>query len=86
MKYSDAQLLNQLNLIHWTGLQDIPQEQIARIDPQILSQYGATTTVNPGTALAFLLGVGGASAEGNKIAASDGHTYQMTSGVYLRVA
>src|SRR6266704_6143444 len=63
-RYPDAILLAQLNSIPWTGLSDIPQEQILRIDPQILAMYSTTSGVNAGTALAYLLGLGANPTDG----------------------
>lgn len=83
-KYPDNILLAQLNTIPWTGLSDIPAEQIARIDPQILQQYSTTTGVTAGTALAYLLGLGGPAPDGTMMPGSDGFIYQMLGGIYYK--
>jgi hypothetical protein len=84
--YSDAQLLAGLNSIQWSGLTAIPAEQIKRIDPQILAEYASTTGVNPGTVLAYMLGLGGAGRPGQKTTGSDGNLYTYTNGVWIRPA
>ena len=83
-RYADAYLLANLNTIPWTGLSDIPSEQIARIDPQILSMYSTTTGVNAGTALAYILGLGANPADGTMSTGSDGNVYQALGGVFYR--
>jgi hypothetical protein len=83
-KYPDAYLLANLNSIPWTGLSDIPSEQINRIDPQILSIYATTTGINSGTALAYVLGLGGAQPDGTMAQGSDGNIYQSLGGVFYR--
>jgi hypothetical protein len=84
-RYPDAVLLAQLNTIPWTGLSDIPAEQINRIDPQILSMYSTTTGVNGGTALAYMLGLGASPADGGTIMnGSDGFAYKATGGVFYK--
>ena len=82
--YPDAYLIANFNTIPWTGLSDIPTEQISRIDPQLLSTYASTTGVNAGTALAYILGLGGASTNGTMVTGSDGNTYQYNNGVFFR--
>lgn len=82
--YNDAQLLAGLNSIQWTGSTAVPTEQITRVDPQILAQYGSTTGVNPGTVLAYMLGLGAGSSNGTTETGSDGNLYTMTNGVYIR--
>ena len=84
--YSDQALLIGLNSIHWTGLNDIPAEQINRVDPQILAMYSQTTGVTPGSVLAYMLGLGGGATEGTKETGSDGNIYVMTNGVYVQQA
>lgn len=84
-EYPDQVLLDGFNSLPWTGLSDIPAEQITRIDPAVLTRYGATKTIVPGTVLAYILGLGGAAPEGTQLTGSDGHPYQMTSGVYARL-
>jgi hypothetical protein len=81
-KYPDAVLLAQLNTIPWTGLSDIPAEQIQRIDPQILQTYSSTTGVNAGTALAYILGLGANPTDGTIINGSDGNAYKALGGVF----
>lgn len=83
-KYPDAVLLANLNSIPWTGFSDIPSEQIARIDPQILAMYSTTTGVNGGTALAFMLGLGGTAPDGTIMNGSDGNAYKSLGGVFYR--
>lgn len=83
-RYPDAVLLANLNSIPWTGLSDIPSEQIARIDPQILQMYSTTTGVNAGTALAYLLGLGGVANDGTIMNGSDGYAYKSLGGVYYK--
>lgn len=83
-RYPDALLLAQLNTIAWSGLSDIPAEQINRIDPQILSMYATTTGVNAGTALAYILGLGGIAADGTIANGSDGYAYKSLGGVYYK--
>jgi hypothetical protein len=78
VEYSDAQLIGAFNSIPWSGLTNIPAEQIARIDPQILTQYASTVGVNPGTVLAYMLGLGGAAAAGTTTTGSDGNLYTYT--------
>jgi hypothetical protein len=82
--YPDAVLLANLNTIPWTGLSDIPTEQIMRIDPQILSMYSTTTGVNGGTALAYMLGLGSNPADGAIINGTDGNAYKALAGVFYR--
>lgn len=77
--YSDAQLLAGLNSIQWTGSTAIPTEQINRIDPAILAAYGADVGVNPGTVLAYMLGLGGAGSPGQTATGSDGNFYTFTN-------
>jgi hypothetical protein len=83
-RYPDAVLLAQLNTIPWTGLSDIPAEQIQRIDPQILSMYATTTGVNAGTVLAYILGLGDNPVDGNITNGSDGNAYKALGGVFYR--
>lgn len=83
-RYPDAVLLAQLNTIPWTGLSDIPAEQIQRIDPQILATYSTTVGVNSGTALAYMLGLGTISTNGQMMQGSDGFSYQAQGGVWIR--
>lgn len=82
--YPDAVLLANLNTIPWTGLSDIPSEQINRIDPQILTMYSTTTGVNGGTALAYILGLGGVAADGTIMNGSDGYAYKSLGGVFYK--
>lgn len=84
VRYADAQLLSNLNSIQWTGSQDIPTEQINRIDPAILSQYASEINVNPGTVLAYMLGLGGQAAAGTFLTGSDGNKYQFLGGAWVR--
>ena len=77
--YSDAQLLAGLNSIQWSGSTAIPTEQINRIDPAILAAYGANVGVNPGTVLAYMLGLGGAGSPGQTTTGSDGNLYTYTN-------
>lgn len=83
-RYPDAVLLAQLNTLPWTGTSDIPVEQINRIDPQILQMYSTTTGVNAGTVLAYMLGLGGAAADGTIMHGSDGNAYKSLNGVYYQ--
>ncbi len=83
-RYPDAVLLASLNTIPWTGLQDIPAEQINRIDPQILAMYSATTGVTGGTVLAYMLGVGGSAPDGTIRNGSDGYAYKSLGGIFYR--
>lgn len=84
-RYPDAVLLANLNTLPWSGLADIPAEQINRIDPQILGQYSATVGVNGGTVLAYLLGLGtGQAADGTMMNGSDGYAYKLQGGVFYR--
>jgi hypothetical protein len=83
-RYPDALLLANLNTIPWTGLSDIPSEQINRIDPQILAMYSTTTGVNAGTALAYMLGLGGPAADGTIMNGSDGFAYKSLASVYYK--
>lgn len=83
-RYPDSVLLAQLNTIPWTGLTDIPQEQIMRIDPQILAMYSTTTGVNAGTALAYMLGLGGSQPDGAMANGSDGNAYKSLGSVWYR--
>lgn len=83
-EYSDAQLLAGLNSLEWSGLTNIPAEQIARIDPQILAQYSTTTGVQPASVLAYMLGLGGAAANSTQTTGSDGNLYVMTGGMWIR--
>jgi hypothetical protein len=85
-EYTDAQLLDGLNTLAWAGLANIPAEQIARIDPAILSRYAATTSIQPGSVLAYLLGVGGLAPQGTTMQGTDGHSYQMSNGMYTRMS
>lgn len=83
-RYPDAVLLAQLNSLPWTGLADIPAEQIARIDPQILALYSITTGVNGGTVLAYMLGLGSNPADGTIMNGTDGNAYKAMGGVFYR--
>lgn len=83
-RYPDAVLLAQLNTIPWTGLSDIPAEQIQRIDPQILAMYSTISGVGGGTALAYLLGLGAAAPDGTMMNGSDGNTYKSLGGSFYR--
>jgi hypothetical protein len=83
-RYPDAVLLAQLNTIPWTGLSDIPAEQIQRIDPQILAMYSTTTGVTAGTVLAYMLGLGGPTADGTIMNGSDGNAYKSLGGIFYR--
>lgn len=83
-RYPDAMLLANLNTIPWTGLSDIPSEQINRIDPQILSMYSTTTGVNAGTALAYMLGLGASPADGSIANGSDGFAYKALGNVFYK--
>jgi len=82
--YPDNYLLANLNTIPWTGLTDIPAEQIQRIDPAILADYSTTTGVNAGTVLAYMLGLGANPANGTMATGSDGNAYQALNGVFYR--
>lgn len=83
-RYPDAYLLANLNSIPWSGLADIPSEQISRIDPDILRMYSTTTGINGGTALAYLLGLGANPEDGTIRAGSDGFAYKALGGVFYR--
>lgn len=83
-RYPDAVLLAQLNSIQWSGASDIPIEQINRIDPQILSMYSATTGVNGGTVLAYMLGLGANPPDGTITNGSDGYAYKALGGVFYK--
>ena len=83
-RYPDSVLLSQLNSIPWTGLSDIPAEQITRIDPQILNMYSTTTGVAGGTVLAYMLGLGANPADGTITNGSDGNAYKALGGVFYR--
>ena len=83
-RYPDAVLLAQLNTIPWTGSTDIPGEQIARIDPQILAMYSTVTGVTSGSVLAYMLGLGANPADGTIINGSDGNAYKALSGIFYR--
>lgn len=84
-KYADQLLLSQMNAIPWTGSVDIPDEQIARIDPQILASYKSYPGITPGSLLAYMLGLGTTPPLPNTIAnGSDGSAYQFISGVWVR--
>lgn len=83
-QYTDAQLLSGLNSLQWSGLTNIPAEQIARVDPQILAQYSTTTGVTPGSVLAYMLGLGGSAANETQATGSDGNLYIMTNGQWIR--
>jgi hypothetical protein len=82
--YPDAVLLAQLNTLPWSGLSNIPAEQIARIDPQILAMYSTTTGVNAGTVLAYILGLGANPTDGTVMNGSDGNVYKALGGVFYR--
>lgn len=82
--YPDAVLLAQLNTIPWTGFSNIPEEQIQRIDPQILSMYSTTTGITAGTVLAYILGLGANPTDGTVINGSDGNVYKALGGVFYR--
>lgn len=83
-QYTDADLLAGLNSIPWSGLSNIPAEQIGRIDPQILASYSTTTGVDPGSVLAYMLGLGGGAANSTQATGSDGNLYVMTGGMWVR--
>jgi hypothetical protein len=83
-EYSDAALLAGLNSIQWNGTQAIPTEQINRIDPQILAQYGTQTGITPGSVLAYMIGLGGNAPNGTVTTGSDGNIYTFTSGMWLK--
>lgn len=82
--YPDAVLLAQLNSIEWTGLSNIPAEQIQRIDPQILSMYSTTVGIHSGTVLAYILGLGSNPTDGTMMNGSDGNVYKALGGVFYR--
>jgi hypothetical protein len=83
-RYPDALLLANLNTIPWTGLSDIPSEQIMRIDPQILSMYATTTGINAGTVLSYMLGLGANPADGTIAHGSDNNAYKALGNVFYR--
>lgn len=83
-RYPDAVLLAQINTIPWTGLSDIPAEQIQRIDPQILATYTTITGVTAGSVLAYILGLGTAPADGSVSVGDDGNAYKALNGVFYR--
>jgi hypothetical protein len=83
-KYSDGQLLANINSIPWTGSTDVPTEQIQRIDPQILEMYTTLTGINAGTVLAYMLGLGSNPADGTIAAGTDGNVYKALGGVFYR--
>lgn len=65
-KYSDTDLLHQLNVLPWNNT-DYPQDQLTRIGLQIPLNYSLkdpNSGIMPGTVLAFLTGVGGAGTVG----------------------
>lgn len=82
--YPDAVLLAQLNTSPWSGFSSIPQEQIQRIDPQILAMYSTTTGVTAGTVLAYILGLGANPTDGTVLNGSDGNVYKALGGVFYR--
>lgn len=84
-RFADADLLANLNSIAWTGLADIPAEQIQRIDLQILQKYADTTNVTAGSALAYMLGLGGYASTGVQITGSDGRVYTGQNGAFTRL-
>jgi hypothetical protein len=85
-QYTDTQLLSGLNSIGYSA-NAIPDEQITRIDAQVRAQYiganGATVPVQPGSVLAYILGLGGAQAAGTEAGGSDGNVYVMSNGAWL---
>lgn len=83
-QYTDADLLAGLNSIQWSGSTNIPTEQINRIDPQILAEYSTTTGVDPGSVLAYMLGLGGSAAANTTATGSDGNIYEMVGGMWIR--
>lgn len=83
-RYPDAVLLAQLNTIPWTGFSDVPNEQIMRIDPQILAMYSTVTGVTAGSVLAYMLGLGSNPVDGAIMNGSDGNAYQALSGIFYR--
>ena len=83
-QYSDAQLVAGLNSLMWSGTNNIPAEQIARIDPQILAQYSNTYGVTPGSVLAYMLGLGGAAQDNTQTTGTDGNLYEMVQGQWVR--
>jgi hypothetical protein len=72
-----------LNTLQWTGLTNIPAEQLQRISPTAIMRYTSTTAVNPGTVLAYMLGLGGNAGEGAKHYGADGQSYTFASGVWV---
>jgi len=85
-EYTDAQIVAGLNSIQWSGLNNIPAEQINRIDPQLLAEYTTMTGVTPGSVLAYMLGLGGAAASGTQVTGTDGNLYIMQGGLFMRQA
>jgi hypothetical protein len=83
-QYTDVDLVAGLNSIPWSGATNIPAEQIARIDPQILAEYSTTTGVDPGSVLAYMLGLGGSAANDTIATGSDGNIYEMLNGMWTR--
>ncbi len=84
--YSDAELLTGLNSIQWSGSTAIPTEQINRIDPTVLANFASYIGpgVNPGTVLAYMLGLGAsAPAAGTTATGSDGNIYTFENGVWV---
>ena len=89
-QYPDSTLVAGANSIVWSGTTAIPAEQVARIDSQILNKYmgsgGAAVPVNPGTLLAYMLGLGGSGSQGQTSSGSDGNTYTYSGGQWLSPA
>jgi len=83
-QYPDSYLLANLNTIPWSNTADVPTEQLSRIDPQVAGIYTATTGVNAGTVLAYILGLGGTQPDGTIMNGTDGNAYKSQSGVFYR--
>lgn len=79
-KYTDEYILNNLNSLIYTSNEDISNTQLERVRGLISS---LPNSVNPGTVLAFMLGLGNENQiNGFEQNGSDGKTYVFNNGVW----
>ena len=82
-RYKDNDLVARINAIHWTGLNDIPDEQLKRIDGKVRIGYTKLGPVLPGSVLAYMLGLGDRTIPGEIQFGNDGLKYKTVCQVGL---
>lgn len=81
-KYTDSQLISGSNSIKYTGPPDITDAQLQRVGAQIAA--AEPTAINPGTVLAYMLGLGVvAPTAGQHAVGSDGRLYTGSGGIWV---